>query len=788
MFVDNNKIQKTPQGETPYGGNGYGQPNYNKKGPSDYIMYVVYLIIILVAGGIFFLMKNKPTTTHIVTPTPQPEATTTPEGQLPIDETGSEGNGNDSEVASTTIKAEDLVFGNYYNTPEKDYISSIKSYDLPINIKVDVSNYYDFSRKINLDPYIEELNNEGFAVLDNQFPGEYKDFYAFYNYMLTEEIPVVLTSDLLLYYYQNNLKQIFKEIEKNAFYKNVWDIYFELYEIARARYNRILIEKGSENDPILEGARLEVTYFAVALNLLKPQEKQINDNSNLQDESKFNKDDVVAYDYLILENIKESVEKEEALIRYANRKGKSPILLYDRDYSYFTVPTEYKSNAKLNNFYLAMKWANSVFPLYYKSQDCEDCLLDKDDWIINAVAANFITKDFSDNQNIKNQWAIIYKFISHFSGLRDDLTYLHYDLVMKANFGDEYNIEQIFSTDNANRDEDLKKMQNELAKLSFSPMKGSLPRNDKEYKPYIGMRMLQESYWPNDYIFSQVVGKDMLYSDDRVNFDVNNTYCATTNGGYYRCRALGSDIVDILHPYQHNSYTAENINYNFYDEKITLLKDEIGRFNEFAWNDNVYWVSLDLGKKLLDYNKNDYPVFMRGSKWEKERAYNTFLGSWVNLHLPADILASGQDNLNTTTGGFSSSLRCDVRSYVEPNIELISDMMARNEMLKNMIEVLKVSKDTNAAALMLKEINRKFGKIKEVMIKEVNNEEFVEDDCITIRSFVKLHSVDTYGDKEFDANGFTNIKDISNLKMVVIVYQKGDRKILATGPIFNYNE
>ncbi|PIV52055.1 hypothetical protein COS18_00735, partial [Candidatus Falkowbacteria bacterium CG02_land_8_20_14_3_00_36_14] len=178
------------------------------------------------------------------------------------------------------------------------------------------------------------------------------------------------------------------------------------------------------------GERLEAEFFAVALELLKPADKQMNSNINLVDETKFKEQEVDKYTITIPDYLINNVAKEVGLIRKANSKGKSPNFLYIMDYNQFKVPDEYKASAKLNNYYLASKWMNAVFPLYYQSIDCPDCLLDKDDWLINMVAASYIAKDFSNNQDFKNQWAKIYKIISFFSGLRYDFTYLHYNEIL----------------------------------------------------------------------------------------------------------------------------------------------------------------------------------------------------------------------------------------------------------------------------------------------------------------------------------------------------------------------
>lgn len=115
-----------------------------------------------------------------------------------------------------------------------------------------------------------------------------------------------------------------------------------------------------------------------------------------------------------------------------NQSAKSPVLLYQRDYRSFVVPEEYKSNAKLNNFYLNTKWLSSEFPLYYQDKnECPDCELDFDDWRVSMITSSFIAKDIFDSYELKNKWARIYKTLAFFKGLRGELTYVHYRDALK---------------------------------------------------------------------------------------------------------------------------------------------------------------------------------------------------------------------------------------------------------------------------------------------------------------------------------------------------------------------
>lgn len=787
MFIDGNSQQRPDE----FSGFEQGEDN-SKKSRGKYIMYLIYAFLLLLFLVIFYLVFIPETQVNIpVEPGPEPVATTTKNGGLvPYGKGGEEGS-NGTGTSTTDIKAEKLTFGYFYEKPNNEFEASLDSYELPINIKIDVSNYYELSRKLDLDKYVEEINNNGFAVIDNQFSGEANDFFAMNRVLSGKEIPVVVTSDLIFYYYQNILKQVYKDIQKNAFYKNVWDINKSLYDSALARYRKRKLEVGGVNDPILEGERLEVAYFAVALELLIPTEAQINkkESTGLKDLNKFNEIEADTFVFNLPSYLEDDVLREVDNIRKAIGEKKSPVLLYPKNYKEFDVPADYKYNAKLNNFYLAMKWMNSNFPLFYKSESCQECLLDKNDWLINLITANFITKDLYANQDAKNQWAVVYKFISFFSGLRSDLTYLHYNDAMIELFGEDYSIEDIFSTENPDRESNIDKIQSKIAEFSFPHIEGSFDRAKPENTPHIGMRILQKAYWPNDYLFDQLTGKDMLAKKQIGHPEraVSETECIKEGNIIYRCRATASDINNLINPVKEiDEYYFRNIDYEGYDENSKELSFLIDNFDKHAVNNNIYWLSLDIASDLYIEDNQIAPIFTKNEFWSQERNNNTLLGAWVNLHLPPDHLGN---YFEQSSGALGAQLSCNMYNYVEPDIQFISEIIARNDMLINMLDILNVAKTANATTISLKEFNERMKLLLAIVKKELSGEAINNEDCKFLNSFIKHRIVESPGGKTLLSKNVAMFnQSIDGLKIVAMVYRSDDRLVMVLGPVFNYRE
>ena len=787
MFLDDNK-KEIKSRESIFGNRStVSDPNSN-----IFIIIGCIIIIFLLLFIVYTVFFQKDRTDNVAAVKPV-KISTSSVNKLPI---FSSGNGDDEYglgTSSEALIAENVSFGYFYEKPKNDFSSSLSTYELPLNIKIDVKNYYEISRKINLDPYLEDLNKNGFAIIEKQDIFDSEDFFSSYQSLAAKDMPIVITNDFIIYYYQNTLKEINKEIEKNVFYEHIWNLGKTMYDISLTRYKRTYNELGPVNDSVLEGQRLQLAYFTVLLKLLMPTGEQIIEDVSFSDPNKFSLKEADKYSFITPAYMRVDIEKEVELIRQALNREKSPVFLYELDYENFFVPENYKANAKLNNFYLALKWLKSEFPLYYKDDICEDCLLDKSDWILNFYAACSISKDLYGDQDLKNQWAIVYKFISFFSGLRQELTYLHYDDVSRGLFGEDYDISEIFSLDNPNRLEDIYKIQTKVSKYNFSEIEGSLDRDDVITRPYLGMRLLQSEYWPNDYLFKRLTGEELVYNEEVASKNADKTICQQNKEEKYRCNGIGMDIINLVYPvedYYRTEYFIDNINYQNYNEIASGIRRELDSFNNYTWNNNLYWITLDIIKPMLNYNSAFFPEFTKNKVWKQEKDFNASLGAWVNLHLNEDILAGYYDSKKYSGGFGSCNTACNLYNYVEANPIFIEELIARNTMLIKMLSILRVNEDTNAASIKLKDFNKKLSRLLEIIKKELSNLSISNDDCRAIDDFARRYTVEKSADKVFNINinGKNSVYSINKTKLLALIYKNGEDKVMVFGPIFNYQE
>ena len=290
-------------------------------------------------------------------------------------------------------KSESFFFGDFYKQLNDALPTQSQGVKLPFNTKQDAANYYPFIREINLDQSVSSLDANGLAVIDNPFAKTAPDFYGIYAALHQRNIPFLVTADFLLYYYQNSIKSIYKSVEADAFYQVFWDLNKDLFTQADKRYRDLYAKTGILNDPALEGLRLEAVYFAMNLTLLTPRPNQVLPASQGSQAlistgslTKFTTLEAEDYAFTAPDYLADTINGELALINKADRVGQpttSPVFLYQRDYSLFKIPADYTGAERLKNFYLALRWTTSAFPLYYQDKNCPNCLLDQNDWLIN---------------------------------------------------------------------------------------------------------------------------------------------------------------------------------------------------------------------------------------------------------------------------------------------------------------------------------------------------------------------------------------------------------------------
>jgi hypothetical protein len=537
-----------------------------------------------------------------------------------------------------------------------------------------------------------------------------------------------------------------------------------------------------------------MAYFATALTLLAPTPNQISVVSGLSGSTNFSAADAEQYSQQLPAYLQDDVGGEVSLIRSAKTVAKSPVLLYQKDYSAFAVPAAYQGNARLYNFYLASRWLNSVFPLFYRSNDCPNCLLDKDDWRINMSAAFLISSDLAANQDLQNSWAKIYKLQSFFSGLRGDLSYLNYKQVFDDSFSGKTDITQVLQGAPADNDANLTVLQNKLAAINFSALEGGLSKTATSTKPILGFKMLTGDYWPDNYIFSQldypVVGK---FLGNAAVGSKTPTACNPDNKhDLYKCVGSAYDILNLIYPLSTstNKYFADNSDYGGYVVQAKNLRGMFANFNINSWHANSYWVNFDVSSKFLRAPEISKVGIMQSSAWQA-RNFNTVLAAWTNEELPSDTFSSyaSQDSSRLNQTGAQSLT--PLYGYVEPDLTLIKDLVANTEMITKMLTLLNVGDGENSVVADLKTMDKNLTGAQTIAEKELQGQDLSLEDNTFITDLTHAFSVSSEGNKSFviiPESGQKMTEKLAGVSLEVYSFQRGDEKYFAVGPVFNWQE
>ena len=701
-------------------------------------------------------------------------------------------NPNDSVVDSEdkndySSGVEYLSFSDFYkidNNEERNI--NFKNYSLPINIKLDVANYYEVSRKITLDGQLDNINKNGFAVLDNPWEKTADNFYSLAETLDSRQIPLFISADFISYYYQSVLKASFKEIEEAVFYESLWNISYDLYDNSRKRYESHLSEIGNVNDRVLEAERLSTAFFAVSLELLKPHADQIDENHRFSS-GLFNEQDQKQFSFQVPAYLNDDVLKELDLISEAKTIQKSPVLLYDRDYKNFIVPSEYSENARLNNFYLAAAWLNSTFPLNYRSENCSDCLLDKDDWRINFIAASLIAHDFSISQDLKNEWARVYKSLSFFKGLRDSWNYIDYRDAFENLFTKEGDIQKLFADNNLQADDNLESLRLKLLERQSLPIQGAFNSSSMDGQRFAGLQFLADFYWPNDFILSKLRYPSVGFYEGRNSILKYNVTACSLQGNNQRCQGSSQDILKLIYPAWDGDYFKENSNYSNYTSSMAQLRPLVDE--AIKSNINNYWSSLYLWQNYLFNKEHNLPEYLNSKNWENRMAESA-LASWVDMQLPMDKLSLRSQV--SSAGNLSLGSMPNDYAWVEPSLEFFDRIIAHSQMVIGMFEALDISSRSNLAINYLNEAERELVDLRNIAIKQAAGEDLDENDTQKIRDFAKMYNLEKMGSKSLVwRNSALNKKVAQNMgapKILIIAHPVGDKIVFAVGPIFNHQE
>lgn len=690
------------------------------------------------------------------------------------------------------LEKDKQFISSFWELTSLDYTPQTPNYSLPLsNVKEQVLNYRDFSRRVDIENTLPKLAQNGFVIINDPFNNKKADWETSYKTIRDNQLPILITSDSIIGLYQNTLGVIYKEIEQEIFYPSLWSLLQELRGEIKTRYEFRFKEFGIVDDLVTEANRLELAQISVALELLKPEKSQIKE-AIVPDSGFFTPTEAEFYKSEVPDYLQKEVAEEISLItKKSNIKQKSPIFLYQKDYSKFNIPPQYNTSEKLKNYYLAITWLNeTLFPLWSTANDCADCLLDKQDHKINFVAALLLSTDLAKNQELKNQWANIYKSISFFKGLESNLTYLDYQRAVEESFESQATINDLFTADTDVVEERIAILQDKLNSYKFPVSLGG----GKENRQEIGLRLLRNYHLLENKLFNTlIVPHTTIYQDksEKVPTVVPFTACYIGQE-INRCSPTALDLFSLLGNKQAENIIAQTKNNIFdnYQSNLNQFKQELQTFDANTWHDNAYMASLSSLQKL-SHSYEGYPTFMNTDAW-KNKSLNTSLGAWVDAHREINFEKTALRE-NSVLGSFFPY------GYIEPEIELYRELLANVEMIIDGFTNLRIISEQSKSYERLENLKITLQQIVNIVKKELDNQDLINDDYNFINGFNK-HIRSFIGDikKENIQNNYTfkylyqNTlleESVNGLNYAIVIYPKINGEIFfAIGPVFDYSE
>ena len=785
------------------------------------IILVLFLVILGCVGGIYVARKQKPVVSS-------PSTTTI------------------SNLGNKKISLDIEGFNKY----ETEKNPKIPEYSLPLktgeitNLK-DIQGIADISKTA-----MSMLSKNGFVVIPNtklkgldtdsswtekEVSSDFSKYYSFIFQKAGEDIktddngnnipnpsakhlPMFVTSDSILHYFHLMFDTTLIKLETGTFYDYVWDISKGLYGKSLAEYN-------STKDPVIkEAAKRNVGYFSVALSLLSSG--KIDPKLKAIDEKKINSNpmDIIPGDprYLFTTPgfIKTEVDKELAQIEAHKSWVKSPLFVYEEDYSQYVPRAHYTKSDKLKKYFKAMMWYGRMTMLA-KGRDSlakgeafctPEGVISTYDAKIQTAQSILISYHLSQDKILETKLNKLTSIVDFLVGGADDLGPREYLPIVSQNVS---NISDISSK--------IDSLQKSILNLNYNPkIYGGLGKCQMDVSKSTelteqargmllvtkGFRLFGQKFVPDSYWMSMIVSP---YSGEyngpaKKPFTwVKNTVTGREIKGFPR----GLDVASIL-----GSSRAEEIikevgdaNYTDYTKVMDIYKNEVKGYDANVWYKTVYNSWLYALSALFNNFTKGYPSFML-TKAYQDKALTTALASWAQLRHDT-LLYVKQSYTMAEMGGYVPPV---VVGYVEPIPELYIRLYKSSLIFQNKLSSMLTKEEMPDGFDTLMDV---LDKIIVISNKELRNEvlteeeyNFIDDFASTSEYLIKVLVRNKNGgdivdgvekiinpimvaDVHTDGNTKTVLEEaVGKIRTGLFVYRapQNNNMILGIGPVFSYYE
>ncbi len=635
--------------------------------------------------------------------------------------------------------------------------SAFAGYTLPVDLAI-LPNYDQFA--IN-DAQAALLAQNGFVVA----PADWLEFYALYEQVRYQELPVFVTTDSVYHVYHLIFDKMLRDLEREHLAPDIAALTRACADAARQTYIDV-------QGTAMESTALGVwAYFSVADSLINP-------------------------DAVIAPEVADMVRAELALIDAHAGLAASPIFSREcpgtcspcdtnpppecidqacmcEDYSQYVPRGHYTLSEQLERYFRTMMWYGRINMRLQRPEETRMALL-----------ITYILRNTSVNgEPAADVWARVYDPTTFIVGKSDDLGFYEYGAIWDTIFG-------AHATPLDIADDSLLEPFIQSARYLPPPQINSMWVYIWEDEEQVtqGFRFMGQRFTLDAYIFEQLVWREV------------------GSLGNERWLPMGLDVMAALgsdDAYQILDELGET-DYANYPEQMEMLRQQISALEMDSWTQNLYWSWLYSLMPLLTPKGPQYPAFMQTEAWAR-RDLNAALGSWTELK--HDTILYSKQVMAEMGGGPPPE---PPHGWVEPNPEAYARLLALTRMTRDGLESRGILSENTAANL--ERLDNLLIFLQDVAERELAGMPLTLDDYERIKYYggeleaITLAAADPEGetavpffeedpqaavvaDVATDPNGYVQEEGVGRIFEIYVVIPDGAGGLhLARGGVFSYYE
>ncbi len=526
---------------------------------------------------------------------------------------------------------------------------------------------------------LELLYRQNFMVTERL---SYPSFWAALEEIYHKDLPVYISSDLILHALHKSYDEILIDFEQ--YY--IIDKYEDALEKMRADLPQVL--QNNLNSEIIKTSVLDVDlYLTVAYKLLTDNDVDPLYSDNQEDYDKL-------MDYI-----------EQLSMVQLPLFSKNPRMY---DFSQLTPRGHYTDVARMSRYFKSMMWLGRT-EFYLTSPKAIDNIQKLEDLqrqILDAVIMTNIAESSGAGEN----FAKINEIIKSLVGESDNVTMDNMnELMQEANIKDYSDLESM---------EKVKEFQNILLTKEYAEQKivsqllYTDPNANLKTKPASAFLLMGQRFIIDSYVFSNVV------------FDRVKPYKMN-----YRALPKANDILFALGNNAAGDFLYSDYEKFNYQSNLAACRYLIDSYDESFWNKSFYnnWLyaikTLNPPENILESN---LPEFMKTPAWWQHKM-SSQLAAWSQLR---------HDNLLYAKQSYTGGVTC---SFPEVYLEPVPDFyLAVNQLAKNAIDMLTPLQDevsyAAAAISYFSTLETTTNKLYTISQKFTVNEALTEEETTYLKS------------------------------------------------------